>query len=287
MIDGAILENGRPESPPEKWARQEQALKDMLQVETLPRQIINRSEWRRFDERLACGDADLKNEIVTRRLRSAYSAAQRYSQRFGERDITLEDFFQYACEGVQHAVNIYQPGSEKSLRDMINFNIYASLQKNALTRGLVTIEAEAAQGQANMKKAKQQLEKQLGGAAVSRQQLAEATGQDLATIEVFERFERQQQIDDFKRNDEVVDDDFPPDEQAETSIKAQNLYGCLRSLPARQQLFLRLKFGIAGLAPRTDQAISQLLEVSVTDVAKTIRLSKKNLISMEETWKLR
>lgn len=289
----------RPVSPNkgkrlEKWQTDEAELKAMLGINELPNQSMTDNRCQRFGERIAAGDEAAKEELTMRCLRFIYGTAKTFANNLGSSELTVEDYFQYAYEGFQDALEKYDPKKHPSLRSHVQLNVYRQLVRESKKRSLI-LEGSQLEQIDKLDKAKQAVERKLGVAATEeafRIALTEETGlgeDEMRQIENWRRNASYGQLLDAKRELINAVDRTAPSvvEVVEEGMDATYLAEAMDSLSYRERRVLELHRGLNGEAERTLEGTGRVFNITRERVRQIENQAIKKLENMAETQKLR
>lgn len=120
-----------------KWAAEEEELKIILGTDELPPQRISHAGWKQYGEFIAAGNPEAEQEFTMRCLRLAYGIAKKFGSTVASNELTVEDHFHHAGEGIFEGIQRYNPKKSETLNDAVQWGIYNSLQRRTLERSTV------------------------------------------------------------------------------------------------------------------------------------------------------
>ncbi len=282
-----------PEKPRlDKWALNEAAVKAMLGVDKLPNQRLTATEWKAYGRRIAAGDQAAKEELVLRFLRSMYGTAKQFAEKTGSEELTIEDHFHNAIEGLELALKNYDPTRHSSLRSYAQLSIFRSLVKRSAEIGLIKLPNDFHGKRAKLEAAERKLADQLGTASlveISTEMLSEATGLSLEAVEDL-RFMRRALV--YRRllrpvKRQLIDTAPLPFEQAAEHETKEILHKALEDISYRERKILTMHYGIEGKLPMSLDEVGRVFNITREAIRGTENRAIKKLELLPETQPLR
>jgi RNA polymerase sigma factor (sigma-70 family) len=162
----------------EKWKRDEDELKALLGVESLPNQKLSKHDWQKYTSRILKGDTDAINELLMHRLRTLWGMANKAFKNADNLETTVEDVFQHAYIGAHEGLSKYRAGLGSSLEMM--FLISAKRQIDIALSGnsLIKLPFTVAADQAQIKETEQQIAEENSVSHVNPVELSSVLGMD-------------------------------------------------------------------------------------------------------------
>ena len=280
----------------DKWASEEAKLKAMLGVDRLPRQRIDNNEWQRYGERIATGDKDAKHELVPRCLRHAYGAAKRFTEKIDSNELTVEDYFHHAVEGIYEGIERYDPVKHSSLRQQVYFGVFNKLIRSADNRGLIRLPAHICEQLGRMQKTREELAKKLGSAVLDvedfEEAVSEASGIDQGKLAKLSRIEETLEYETFLPIEDaagmVGDTTDALDREVSHNLTRNLLRDTLEeNLSYRDRRILESCYGLGGEHPRTLDEIGRQFNMTRECIRQIKNRSLKKLQTLPDAQALR
>jgi RNA polymerase primary sigma factor len=249
----------------DKWNREEAELKTMLSVDTLLPQFISSPEWEHYSTLVASGDFEAEQELVSRRLRIAYGTAKKFDKGLDSNELTVEDHFQHAMEGVLYGISRWRTDQKRFLEKTISYGIWRGLGKGARKRGLI-VNAYFYEKSQRIEAAWSEITKQHGKASEAKvdiDELVAATGLEKDEVELLKAarqtftYEHLQPLPDAEESEERMIDTNSRDLDVALLVKE-----ALVNLPQRERKVLELRYGLGDERSHTFKEIGALLGYS-------------------------
>lgn len=233
------------------WEKANQHIMEILGLSSLPDQRITAKQWRSFELRLKTGDELVKEELLMCRLRTCYVAALNFARRYGQDEVTIEDYFQEALIALNNSINEFARGehAEKTLIDTLAFTIYSGLNRFKNKRGLMT-----------------KIENQMDLDSVLRPAtVRKPKGKNPETLEIDEQLynaDRSQIVDL-----DLVDYDEVDPESMEEKIMESSRHGTVEEM-------------MDGLSPRERRVLELRLEIG-EEIATYDKIAREFMVTKE------
>ncbi len=289
----------KPKETPrlDKWAAEDTELQEMLRLEKLPaRKRLSANQWDQLAERLAKGDKSVVEEIVLTALPKAYGTAKNYAARIDSNELTLEDHFHHAVEGIYDGMRRYKPDKGSSLRTRVEFGVYATMSRLAKNRGLIRIPIHVQDMSERIDKAREKLIPELGsivllGEKEFDERISDVSGIDPEAIDNMRQLEELVGYENLlpveALNDKPDDSVIAPDTYAINTFNREKMKEALEELSYRERRTLELRYGLGGEAPQTIDEVGRVFNVTRERIRQIENQSLKKLQLMPAAQHLR
>jgi RNA polymerase sigma factor (sigma-70 family) len=279
---------------------EEAELKAMLGVERLPQQRIRPDEWQRYEARIASGNEAAMAELVSRRLFRAYSAAKTHAEKEDSAELTVEDYFQYAIEGMYMGLDRYLNGGGsahgRDLSKDISSGMAGNLSRKSKERGLVRIPIHKIDAIGKLEKKRQKIASQIDPNDPGYRrlfedewELAERTNMDPEQIHELDFIQHVVQYENhlpivaagnMASEEEVDPTDTPTFREVGDKLQREALEKALEGLTYRERRVMELRFGLAEThVPTTLDEVGNLFNINRERVRQ---IEHKSIKAMRE-----
>jgi RNA polymerase primary sigma factor len=254
--------------------------------------LLSAKEETELSKRIERGDLEAKDKLINSNLRLVVSLAKKYPTY----DLTLLDLIQEGIFGLVRAAEKFD------WRKGYKFSTYATFWiRQAIQRGLenrartIRIPSHVGIRQRKIAQAETKLKLELGREPTD-EELAKAT--DLKLSHLQEAREAMRTVVSLDRPIGGAEEETPfgallpadeatPDEEVAVSLEAEAVRRAVMQLPERQQLVVRMRYGIDGEEPKALRETGRRLELSAERVRQLESRALERLSSHREIEGLR
>jgi RNA polymerase primary sigma factor len=249
--------------------------------------LLSAKEETELSKRIERGDLEAKDKLINSNLRLVVSLAKRYPTY----DLTLLDLIQEGIFGLIRAAEKFD------WRKGYKFSTYATFWiRQAIQRGLenrartIRIPSHVGIRQRKIAQAETKLKLELGREPTD-EELAKAT--DLKLSHLQEAREAMRTVVSLDRPIGGAEEETPfgallpadeatPDEEVAVSLEAEAVRRAVMQLPERQQLVVRMRYGIDGEEPKHLSETGRVLGISAERVRQIENDALRRLAEVRE-----
>jgi RNA polymerase primary sigma factor len=249
--------------------------------------LLSAKEETELSKRIERGDLEAKDKLINSNLRLVVSLAKKYPTY----DLTLLDLIQEGIFGLVRAAEKFD------WRKGYKFSTYATFWiRQAIQRGLenrartIRIPSHVGIRQRKIAQAETKLKLELGREPTD-EELAKAT--DLKLSHLQEAREAMRTVVSLDRPIGGAEEETPfgallpadeatPDEEVAVSLEAEAVRRAVMQLPERQQLVVRMRYGIDGEEPKHLSETGRVLGISAERVRQIENDALRRLVGVRE-----